>query len=46
MQTQIRTEVKIMYELKHDNIIYLYNHFEDDDFIYLVIEFAEGVLNS
>ena len=38
---QMQNEVKIMYSLKHDNIVQLYNHFEDDENIYLVIEFAE-----
>ena len=40
---QIKNEIKIMYGLYHPNIIKLYNHFEENDFIYLVIEYAEGV---
>ena len=44
MIDQIRNEIKIMYSLNHENIIKLYNHFEDDDMIYLVIEYAPGVI--
>jgi serine/threonine protein kinase len=36
----VRTEVKIMYSLNHPNIIKLYNHFEDEVSIFLVLEFA------
>lgn len=39
----MKTEIKIMYGLYHPNIIKLYNHFEEDDHIYLIIEFASGV---
>ena len=42
MVEQVVNEVKIMYSLNHDYIIKLYNHFEDDDHIYLVLEFAQG----
>jgi serine/threonine protein kinase len=34
-------EVDIHRRLRHENIIRLYNSFEDSDFIYLVLEFAE-----
>eukprot|EP01022_Parablepharisma_sp_SALTPOND_P028398 TRINITY_DN70906_c0_g1_i1.p1 TRINITY_DN70906_c0_g1~~TRINITY_DN70906_c0_g1_i1.p1 ORF type:complete len:774 (+),score=121.79 TRINITY_DN70906_c0_g1_i1:6250-8571(+) len=37
---QMRLEVRIMYSLNHEHIIKLYNHFEDDDHFYLVLEFA------
>ena len=30
-----------MYSLNHPNIIKLYNHFEDDAFVYLVLEYAD-----
>lgn len=40
MCQQLRLEVKIMYELDHPNIIKLYNHFESDDAIFLVMEYA------
>ena len=46
MTEQIVNEIKIMYSLHHENIIKLYNHFEDDDMIYLVIEYASGVFKS
>jgi Protein kinase domain. len=45
MISQIKTEIKIMYGLYHPNIIKLYNHFEENDYIYLIIEYAEGVIN-
>jgi len=32
-----------MYSLNHKHIIRLYNHFEDENNLYLVIEFAMGV---
>ena len=38
---QAKTEVKIMYSLNNPHIIKLYNHFEDEISIYLVLEFAE-----
>lgn len=44
MVDQIKNEIKIMYSLQHDHIIKLYNHFEDDESIYLVLEYASGVL--
>lgn len=39
---QVKNEIKIMYQLNHENIIKLYNHFEDDINIYLILEFATG----
>ena len=33
-------EIRIMYSLNHPNIIKLYNHFEDETSIYLVLEYA------
>lgn len=38
-------EIKIMYTLNFPYIIKLYNHFEEEDKIYLVIEYALGVNN-
>lgn len=35
-----KTEVNIMYKLNHPNIIKLYNHFEDEVSIFLVLEYA------
>ena len=46
MVQQIKNEVKIMYSLKHQNIIQLHNHFEEDKSIYLIIEYAPGVIES
>lgn len=42
MIKQIQTEVKVMYNLDHPQIIKLYNHFEEENFIYLMIEYAGG----
>lgn len=41
MEKQIENEVRIMYSLAHPNIISLYNHFEDNDNIYLILELSE-----
>ena len=37
---QMKLEVRIMYSVDHKNIIKLYNHYEDDDNFYLVMELA------
>jgi serine/threonine protein kinase len=37
---QMKLEVRIMYKLDHPNIIKLYNHFEDDESFYLILEYA------
>ena len=37
---QIKLEVKIMYQLNHEHIVKLYNHFEDDDNFYLILQFC------
>eukprot|EP00826_Nyctotherus_ovalis_P065758 TRINITY_DN9674_c0_g3_i1.p1 TRINITY_DN9674_c0_g3~~TRINITY_DN9674_c0_g3_i1.p1 ORF type:complete len:702 (+),score=282.09 TRINITY_DN9674_c0_g3_i1:200-2305(+) len=37
---QMKLEIKIMYQLNHPNIIKLYNHFEDNESFYLVMELA------
>jgi calcium-dependent protein kinase len=42
MVNQISNEVKIMYMIDHPNIIKLYNHFEEEEYIYLVLEYASG----
>lgn len=39
---QLRREIRIMYSLNHPHIVKLYNHFEDDNNFYLVLELAEG----
>ena len=43
MIQQMQNEVKIMYSLNHPNILKLFNHFEDDNHVYLILEFAPGV---
>ena len=30
-----------MYKLDHPNVVRLYNHFEDNDNVYLLLDFAE-----
>ena len=42
MLKQFQREVYIMYELNHPHIIKLYNHFEDERFFYLIMEYSEG----
>ena len=42
MVDQLKREIRIMYSLSHPNIIKLFNHFEDDDNVYLILELAEG----
>ena len=41
LESQIKNEVKIMYSLDNDYVVRIFNHFEDDENLYLVIEFAE-----
>jgi serine/threonine protein kinase len=44
---QIKLEVKIMYKLDHDHILRLYNHYEDDDNFYLILQYcAKGQIYS
>jgi aurora kinase len=40
LMEQIKLEVKIMYKLNHDHILKLYNHYEDDDNFYLILQFC------
>lgn len=40
MAEHINLEVEILYKINHPHIIKLYNHFEDDDNIYLVMHYA------
>jgi len=42
---QIKLEVRIMYELDHEHIVKLYNHYEDEDNFYLILQYcAKGQL--
>ena len=44
---QIKLEVKIMYKLDHSHILKLYNHYEDDDNFYLILQYcAKGQIYS
>ncbi|KAL5200253.1 hypothetical protein ABZP36_021456 [Zizania latifolia] len=39
----VKREVKILKELKgHENIVHFYNAFEDDSYVYIVMELCEG----
>lgn len=38
----IEREVKIMYELRDEHVIRLYDHFEDDHKVYLLLEYASN----
>ena len=40
MVDQINREIEIMYKVNHPHIVKLVNHYEDDDNIYLIINFA------
>ena len=47
MVSQMNREIEIMYMLHHPHIIKLVNHFEDDDNIYLIMDYAsKGQLYS
>jgi calcium-dependent protein kinase len=35
---QFRTEIKILQTLDHPNVIKMYEYFEDEEYIYLVME--------
>jgi aurora kinase len=37
---QIKLEVRIMYNLDHQHIVKLYNHYEDDDNFYLILQYC------
>ena len=43
MTPKLEREIKNMYSVEHDGILKLYNHFEDDTNVYLLMEFAKGV---
>ena len=45
METMKR-EMKIMYMLDHKNLLKLYNHFEDNQWLYLIMELAKGGLEK
>ena len=40
LKNQLNREIKIMYSLNHPNIMKLINHFEDDNFCYLILPYA------
>ena len=42
MMTQISNEIQISKRLEHPNIIKLYDYFDDENDIFLVLELAKG----
>ena len=40
MTEHINLEIEILYRISHPHIIKLHNHFEDDDNIYLIMQYA------
>jgi serine/threonine protein kinase len=42
MEAQFCTEVKLLYQLDHPNIVKLYGHFSDDYHVFLLMEYVEG----
>ncbi|KAL5011937.1 hypothetical protein ScPMuIL_010488 [Solemya velum] len=46
MASRVRKEVEIHSRLNHPSILELYNYFEDDNYVYLVLELCDGELNS
>jgi polo-like kinase 4 len=39
---RVENEIRIHYQLKHSNIVQLYEYFQDDENIYLVLEYCSG----
>jgi NIMA (never in mitosis gene a)-related kinase len=39
---QARNEVLLLFQLQHPNIIQLFEHFIEDKYLYIVMEFADG----
>ncbi len=39
-------EIRILYALQHPNIIKLYNHYEDEENVTLVLEYGYGSLDK
>ena len=44
MLEQVNHELEIMYQLNSEYIIKVYDHFQDQKNIYIVLEYADGVL--
>lgn len=46
LQKNLFNEIKIMYQLSNSEyIIRIFDHFEDLQFVYLILEYAKGVKN-
>ena len=43
MMSYMQNEIKIMYSLNHKHILKMFNHYEDNKDIVLVLEVATGV---
>lgn len=46
MVDQLKNEIEIMQSLQHPNIVKLVTYFEDQNFIYLVMELAEVISSN
>ena len=46
MMSRVKNEIKVHIQLKHPSVLDLYNFFEDENYVYLVIELCHnGALN-
>ncbi|MCQ2819128.1 MAG: protein kinase [archaeon] len=36
-----KREIEIMYKIRHPNVVHLYGHFEDDKYIYFIMEYVD-----
>ena len=41
-QTYFRREIEIMYKIHQNNVVRLYNHFEDNEYCYFVMEYVQN----
>lgn len=42
MLKRVKEEVRIHFQLKHPSILKLYNSFEDDKYVYMVLELCQN----
>lgn len=45
MESRLRCEIEIMKRLKHHNIVRYEDSFEDDEFVYIIMEYCEKIVN-
>ena len=47
MVSRVKNEIMVQHQLKHPSVLELYNFFEDENYVYLVLELADnGALNK